>query len=48
MIPRIIRTSFQAPLITSLLIAAGSAIGAIWLQDLRRDVFPDGSSGAVA
>ncbi len=41
MIARIIRTSFQAPLITSLLIGAGSAIGAIWLQDLRRDVFPD-------
>ena len=41
MIARTIRTSFQAPLITSLLIAAGAAIGALWLQDLRRDVFPD-------
>ena len=41
MIARIIRQSFQAPLITTLLVAAGSAIGAVWLQDLRRDVFPD-------
>ena len=41
MIARIIRIAFQAPLITSLLIAAGAAIGAVWLQDLRRDVFPD-------
>ena len=41
MIAQTIRTSFQAPLITSLLVAAGAAIGALWLQDLRRDVFPD-------
>ena len=41
MIARTIRTAFQAPLITSLLIAAGATIGAVWLQDLRRDVFPD-------
>lgn len=41
MIARTIRGSFQAPTIVSLLIAAGAAIGALWLQDLRRDVFPD-------
>ena len=41
MIDKTIRTSFQAPLITTLLVAAGAAIGALWLQDLRRDVFPD-------
>ncbi len=41
MIDKTIRTSFQAPLITSLLVAAGAAVGALWLQDLRRDVFPD-------
>ncbi|MQA29714.1 MAG: CusA/CzcA family heavy metal efflux RND transporter [Luteitalea sp.] len=41
MIARTIRASFHAPLITSLLVAAGAAIGAIWLRDLRRDVFPD-------
>lgn len=41
MIDKTIRMSFQAPLITSLLVAAGAAVGALWLQDLRRDVFPD-------
>ena len=41
MIARIIRDSSTAPLLTVLLVLAGSAIGAIWLQDLRRDVFPD-------
>ena len=41
MIARIIRSSSTAPLLTVLLVLAGSAIGAIWLQDLRRDVFPD-------
>ena len=41
MISRIIRESFQAPLLTVLLVAAGTAIGGLWLQDLRRDVFPD-------
>ena len=41
MIARIIRNSSTAPLLTVLLVLAGSAIGAVWLQDLRRDVFPD-------
>jgi cobalt-zinc-cadmium resistance protein CzcA len=41
MIARIIRASATAPLLTALLVLAGSAIGAVWLQDLRRDVFPD-------
>jgi heavy metal efflux system protein len=41
MISRLIRQSFHAPLVTVLLIAAGTVIGAFWLQDLRRDVFPD-------
>src|SRR5215471_9572192 len=41
MISRLIRESFHAPLLTMLLVAAGTAIGAIWIQDLRRDVFPD-------
>lgn len=41
MITKTIRAAFQAPLITTLLVAAGAAIGALWLQDLRRDVFPD-------
>jgi cobalt-zinc-cadmium resistance protein CzcA len=41
MIARTIRASFDAPLITALLVAAGAALGVIWLKDLRRDVFPD-------
>jgi cobalt-zinc-cadmium resistance protein CzcA len=27
--------------LTALLVAAGTAIGAVWMHDLRRDVFPD-------
>jgi cobalt-zinc-cadmium resistance protein CzcA len=38
---RLIRESFHAPLLTALLVAAGALIGAFWMQDLRRDVFPD-------
>jgi heavy metal efflux system protein len=41
MISRLIRESFHAPLLTILLVAAGVTIGALWMQDLRRDVFPD-------
>ncbi len=41
MISRLIRESFHAPLLTALLVAAGTVVGAIWMQDLRRDVFPD-------
>jgi cobalt-zinc-cadmium resistance protein CzcA len=41
MINRLIGASFHAPLLTVLLVAAGAGIGAFWLQDLRRDVFPD-------
>ena len=41
MITRLVRGSFQAPLLTVLLVAAGTVIGAFWMQDLRRDVFPD-------
>ena len=41
MISRLIRESFHAPLLTVLLVTAGTAIGAFWMQDLRRDVFPD-------
>jgi cobalt-zinc-cadmium resistance protein CzcA len=41
MISRLIRESFRAPLLTVLLVAAGTVIGAFWLQDLPRDVFPD-------
>jgi Cu/Ag efflux pump CusA len=41
MISRLIRESFHAPLLTALLVTAGAVIGAFWMQDLRRDVFPD-------
>ena len=41
MIRRLIDGSFRAPLLALLLVLASSAIGAVWLQDLRRDVFPD-------
>ncbi|MGH9203638.1 MAG: efflux RND transporter permease subunit, partial [Vicinamibacterales bacterium] len=41
MISRLIRESFHAPLLTALLVAAGTTIGGFWMQDLPRDVFPD-------
>jgi cobalt-zinc-cadmium resistance protein CzcA len=41
MIGRVVRESFRAPLLTALLVAAGTVIGAVWMQELRRDVFPD-------
>ena len=41
MVSRIIQSSFRAPLIAALLVAAGTVIGTLWLRDLRRDVFPD-------
>ena len=41
MITRLIRHSFHAPLLTALLVAAGTLIGGFWMRDLPRDVFPD-------
>lgn len=41
LIARIIRGSFAKPVVALLLVLAGSVIGAVWLKDLRRDVFPD-------
>jgi heavy metal efflux system protein len=41
MITRLIRESFEAPLLAVLLVGAGATVGALWIQDLRRDVFPD-------
>jgi cobalt-zinc-cadmium resistance protein CzcA len=41
MMRRTIEASFRNPLLAGLLVVAGIAIGALWLRDLRRDVFPD-------
>lgn len=41
MIEAIIRRSFAKPIVALLLVGAGAIIGAVWLRDLRRDVFPD-------
>src|SRR4051812_41637194 len=41
MITRILRGSFARPALTIVLVLAASVLGAVWLQELRRDVFPD-------
>src|SRR5439155_15531828 len=41
LVARAIRATFARPLLAVLLIAAGTVIGASWLLDLPRDVFPD-------
>lgn len=41
MISRLIRRSFETPLPVALLVGAGVVIGALWMRELRRDVFPD-------
>ena len=41
MIERILRGSFARPVLTLLLALTAAAVGAVWLNDLRRDVFPD-------
>jgi len=41
MIEKILRKSFTHSALTLILVLAASAIGAVWLQELRRDVFPD-------
>src|SRR4051812_42699485 len=41
MIERILRGSFAKPALTILLAIAAAAAGAVWLGDLKRDVFPD-------
>ncbi len=40
MIERILRGSFARPVLTILLALTAAAVGAVWLSDLRRDVFP--------
>ena len=41
MIDKILKSSFARPGLTLTLVLAGTALGAMWLQELRRDVFPD-------
>src|SRR5256712_11546756 len=41
MIEPIVRKSFTHAALAMILVLAATAIGAVWLQDLRRDVFPD-------
>src|SRR3954451_5645451 len=41
MIERIVRKSFARPWLALILMLAGTGLGAVWLQDLPRDVFPD-------
>jgi len=41
MIERLLRASFSHSALTLILVLAASAMGAIWMQDLKRDVFPD-------
>jgi heavy metal efflux system protein len=40
-IEKILRSSFARPGLALTLVLAGTALGAVWLKDLRRDVFPD-------
>lgn len=41
MIEKILRSSFAKPALTLLLALAAALTGAVWLGDLKRDVFPD-------
>lgn len=41
MIERVIRSGFARPLVALLLVLSGTGLGALWLVDLPRDVFPD-------
>jgi heavy metal efflux system protein len=40
-IEKILNSSFARPGLALTLVLAGTALGAMWLQELRRDVFPD-------
>ncbi|HEX7287128.1 MAG TPA: efflux RND transporter permease subunit [Candidatus Angelobacter sp.] len=44
MLEKILRKSFARPGLVMVLVLAGTALGAVWLRDLPRDVFPDLSS----
>ena len=44
MISKILKYSFARPALTLILVLGACALGTVWLQDLRRDVFPDVSA----
>ena len=41
LLARCMRAAFARPSLAVLLVVAGAAVGAAWLRDLPRDVFPD-------
>src|SRR5256885_1188958 len=41
MIAKILKGSFLRPGLTLITVLAACVLGGVWLQDLRRDVFPD-------
>jgi heavy metal efflux system protein len=41
MLERILRTSFARPWLGVIVVLAAAGLGAVWLRDLPRDVFPD-------
>jgi cobalt-zinc-cadmium resistance protein CzcA len=41
MLASFITASFKKPLVAIILAAAGAALGAVWMRELPRDVFPD-------
>ena len=41
MLERFITASFKKPLVAIVLALAGATVGAMWMRDLPRDVFPD-------
>src|SRR3954454_17509133 len=41
MLERILRASFTRPWLGVIVVLAAAGLGAIWLRDLPRDVFPD-------
>ena len=41
MIAKILKVSFLRPGLTLIIVLAACVLGGVWLQDLRRDVFPE-------
>ena len=41
MIEKILKVPFLRPGLTLIMVLAACVLGGVWLQDLRRDVFPE-------